>query len=91
MVDSERQSVLEYTLRRMNSVAAVFDVRVQTVDCKQFQQFRELMELYIRSAQRAMDEGHDFVDEGIVLDENDQQELQKLTAQIFREANSESG
>lgn len=89
MVDRERQAALEYTLRRMNSVAAVFDVRVQTVDCKQFQKFRDLMELYIRSAQRAMDEGYDYVDAGILLTEEDEQELQKLQAEIFQQAASD--
>lgn len=83
MVSRQRRAELEYTLRRMNSVAAVFDVRVQTVDSKAFKQFSELVELYIKGCQNALDKDVDFLDEGLVFTQEQYDQIQNITNQIF--------
>jgi hypothetical protein len=82
-MDSRRYADLEYILRRINSVTAVFDVRCQTVADPKYRRFVDLMNIYVDCAQKALGERRDFVDDGLAIDEATKEQVRTIIDEMF--------
>lgn len=85
-MDERRKSELQNTLNRISVIAGIFDTRMGSVNCKPFHAIRELMDIYIAAGIRAMAEGRDYLDHGIVLKPEERASLDTLILKIFGDA-----
>lgn len=82
-MDNVRKQELDAILKRLGSVTAVFQMRAEALPASGFARIRELMDLYIAGGLRAINEGQDFVHEGIKLTDEQARDLHKLMRDIF--------
>lgn len=85
-MDERRKSELQNTLNRISVIAGIFDTRMGSVNCKPFHAIRELMDIYIAAGIRAMAEGRDYLDHGIVLKQEERASLDTLILKIYGDA-----
>jgi hypothetical protein len=74
---------LDGMVRRMGAIAAVFDVRSSTVGNQKFAAFREVMDVYIDASRRNLSRGHDFVEGGVKLNQQDMDRLNAAFERVF--------
>lgn len=82
-IDATRKQELDGMLTRLGSVAAVFQMRADSVPVPAFRRMSELMDIYIAGGIRAAGEGQDFIAQGIKLSEQETGDLQRLMRDIF--------
>ncbi|MCA3248657.1 MAG: hypothetical protein ACKOEE_07150 [Tagaea sp.] len=82
-IDERRKLELQNTLNRISVIAGIFDTRMGTVNCKPFHTIREMMDIYIAAAIRALSEGRDYIDTGVVLKDEERASLETLILKIF--------
>ncbi|MFM7344841.1 MAG: hypothetical protein ACKO1J_05665 [Tagaea sp.] len=82
-IDERRKSELQNTLNRISVIAAIFDTRMGSVNCKPFHAICELMDIYIAAAIRAQAEGRDYLDHGVVLKDEERASLDTLILKIY--------
>ena len=72
-LDKTRTVELDHMLRKMGGIVSVFEIRSDPVGNKAFSAFRDLMDVYLDAGTRGLKEGHDFLDAGVKLDDNDKE------------------
>jgi len=82
-LDAARKNELDGLLKRLASIAAVFQMRADAVPVPAFRRIRELMDIYIAGGIRALGEGRDFLDQGIRLSDQETVDVHKLMRDIF--------
>jgi hypothetical protein len=82
-LDHSRKTELDGHLKRLASVTAVFQMRADSIPVPHFRMIRELMDIYIAGGLRALNEGQDFIDQGVKLSEQETRDLHKLMRDIF--------
>ncbi len=82
-MDAARKQELDALLKRLGSITAVFQMRADGVPAPQFRRIRELMDIYIAGGFRAINEGQDFLDEGIKLSEEETRDVHRMLRDIF--------
>lgn len=82
-LEPSRKIELSHVLNRMSSVAAVFQVRTDSIANRRFAAFRELMDVYIGTATANMNAGHDYLFHGLNMTDEQRAEVDKLVATIF--------
>lgn len=82
-VDRARKAELEALLKRLAAIAAVFQMRAESVPAPAFRRIRELMDIYIAGGIRAANEGKDFVEAGIQLSDQEIVDVHRLMRDIF--------
>jgi hypothetical protein len=82
-MDAVRKQELEAILQRLGSVTAVFQMRAEALPVQTFGRIRELMDIYIAGGIRAVNEGQDFVHEGIKLSDEESRDLHKIMREVF--------
>src|SRR5262249_24726792 len=82
-IDAARKNELDALLKRLASITAVFQMRADGVPVPQFRQIRELMDIYIAGGIRAINEGQDFLDQGIKLSEQETVDVHRLVRGVF--------
>lgn len=82
-MDPVRKQELDAVLKRLGSVTAVFQMRAEALPASNFARLRELMDIYIAGGLRAINEGQDFVQDGIKLSDEETRDLHKLMRDIF--------
>jgi hypothetical protein len=82
-IEPIRRAELQQVLHRMGSVAAVFQVRTDSIPNRRFAAFRELMDVYIAAASANVGAGHDYLQQGVNLTDEQRQEVEKLVAMIY--------
>lgn len=82
-LDAARRAELDALLKRLASVAAVFQMRAESVPAPAFRRIRELMDIYIAGGIRAIAEGSDFLDHGIRLSDQEIVDVHRLMRDIF--------
>ncbi|KZD10939.1 hypothetical protein [Oceanibaculum pacificum] len=60
---------LNYSLQRMNGVAAVFRMRADVAMNPRFAAFADLIDSYVDCCQRSLTQGRDFIRDGLVITE----------------------
>jgi hypothetical protein len=90
-IDERRKSELQNTLNRISVIAGIFDTRMGSVNCKPFHAIRELMDIYIAAAIRAQAEGRDFLDNGVVLKDEERASLDSLILKIYGDGGKDGG
>jgi len=85
-MDERRKSELQNTLNRISVIAGIFDTRMGSVNCKPFHMIREMMDIYIAAGIRAMSEGRDYLDHGVVLKDEERANLETLILKIYGDA-----
>lgn len=83
MLEPSRKMELNQVLSRMSSVAAVFQVRTESIPNRRFAAFRELMDVYIASAATDLNAGHDYLFHGVSMTDEQRAEVEKLVVTIF--------
>lgn len=82
-MDNVRKQELDAILKRLGSVTAVFQMRAEALPASNFARIRELMDIYIAGGLQAINEGQDFVHDGIKLTDEQTRDLHKLMRDIF--------
>lgn len=82
-IDSSRRAELDGMLGRLGSIAAVFQMRADSVPVPAFRRMRELMDIYIAAGIRGVKEGHDFLAQGVKLSEAETNDLQRIMSDVF--------
>jgi hypothetical protein len=82
-MDERRKMELQNTLNRISIIAGIFDTRMGSVNCKPFHAIRELMDIYIAGAIRAMSSGRDYLDNGIELKDEERAGVETLILKIY--------
>ncbi len=82
-IDERRKTELQNTLNRISVIAGIFDTRMGSVNCKPFHTIRELMDIYIAAGIRALAEGRDYLDHGVVLKDEERASLETLILKIY--------
>ena len=82
-LEPSRKIELNHILSRMSSVAAVFQVRTDSIANRRFAAFRELMDVYIGTATSNLNLGHDYLFHGLNMTDEQRAEVEKLVATIF--------
>jgi hypothetical protein len=85
-IDERRKSELQNTLNRISVIAGIFDTRMGSVNCKAFHAIRELMDIYIAAGIRALAENRDYIDQGVVLKDDERAGLETLILKIYGDA-----
>lgn len=83
MLEPSRKMELNQVLNRMSSVAAVFQVRTDSIPNRRFAAFRDLMDVYIGAATSDLNIGHDYLFHGVTMTDEQRTEVEKLVATIF--------
>lgn len=82
-LDPARKNELDALLKRLASIAAVFQMRADGVPVPAFRRIRELMDIYIAGGIRAINEGKDFLDQGIQLSDKEIVDVHRLMRDVF--------
>ncbi|MBC8792025.1 MAG: hypothetical protein C6Y20_10495 [Tagaea sp. CACIAM 22H2] len=82
-IDERRKLELQNTLNRISVIAGIFDTRMGSVNCKPFHAIRELMDIYIAGAIRALSTGRDYLDNGIELKDDERASVETLILKIY--------
>lgn len=82
-IDERRKMELQNTLNRISIIAGIFDTRMGSVNCKPFHAIRELMDIYIAGAIRALSGGRDYLDNGIELKDEERASVETLILKIY--------
>ena len=82
-IDAARKAELDGLLKRLASIAAVFQMRAEGVPAPAFRRIRELMDIYIAGGIRATNEGKDFLDQGIQLSDQEIVDVHRLMRDVF--------
>lgn len=82
-MDAVRKQELDAILKRLGSVTAVFQMRAEALPIANFARIRELMDIYIAGGIRAINEGQDFVYDGIKLSDQETVDVHRLMRDIF--------
>lgn len=82
-LDASRKAELDALLQRLASIAAVFQMRADSVTAPAFRRIRELMDIYIAGGIRATGNGQDFLDHGIQLSDSEIADVHRLMRDIF--------
>lgn len=82
-MDAARKQELDAVLKRLGSVTAVFQMRAEALPVANFGKIRELMDIYIAGGIRAINEGQDFVHDGIKLSDDETRDVHRLMRDIF--------
>lgn len=82
-MDERRKLELQNTLNRISVIAGIFDTRMGSVNCKPFHAIRELMDIYIAGAIRALSTGRDYLDNGIELKDDERAGVETLILKIY--------
>jgi hypothetical protein len=82
-IDHSRKLELDGHLKRLASVTAVFQMRAESIPVPHFRMIREMMDIYIAGGLRAINEGQDFIDQGIKLSDEETRDLHKLMRTVF--------
>ena len=82
-IEPIRKAELMQVLHRMGSVAAVFQVRTDSIPNRRFAAFRELMDVYIAAATANVNGGHDYLQQGVNLTDEQRKDVDKLVGMIF--------
>lgn len=83
LLEPSRKMELTQVLNRMSSVAAVFQVRTESIPNRRFAAFRDLMDVYISAATTDLNGGHDYLFHGVSMNDDQRAEVEKLVATIF--------
>lgn len=82
-LDPARRNELDGLLKRLASIAAVFQMRADAVPVPAFRRIRELMDIYIAGGIRAINDGKDFLDHGIQLSDQEIVDVHRLMRDVF--------
>ena len=82
-IDEKRRLELQHTLNRCGTITAIFDSRMDSVNCKAFHAIREIMDIYLAAAIRQIVANVDFIDEGVKLKDEEKKSLEDVITKIF--------
>ncbi|MBU0726769.1 MAG: hypothetical protein KJ904_00575 [Alphaproteobacteria bacterium] len=74
---------LQYSIQRMNSVAAVFRMRAENTMNPRFFAFATMIDTYLDCCQHSMTQGRDFIRDGLVISAEDKAQMQEIMNEIF--------
>jgi hypothetical protein len=71
-IDRDRAQELDHMVRKMGSIASVFEMRADPVGNGRFGAFRYLMDAYVDLCGASLKADKDFIEEGLDIDGNEE-------------------